>query len=754
MQEHFNDYSTHKANTPFLTLIVALWFIANLLPAYASEEPQRLQAEALSIEEFKNKENPEKQQDDTIGIMPPKCTSMDIKELAGLANNNDTGAQEEIVRQCLERGVTSFIKGLIEPFNWEGIKAKAQQDDGYLFVLLGLGDKTKDAGLFGELVSSAKARAKAGRALAQSNLGFMYHDGLGIERDYNKAVEWYTKAANQELAIAQNNLGFMYQHGLGVERDYNKAVELYTKVANQGYAVAQINLGHMYQYGLGVERDYTQAIEWYIKAVNQGEAIAQNRLGYMYQEGLGVERDYNKAIEWYIKAVNQGEAIAQNCLGYMYQEGLGVERDYNKAVELYTKSANQEEAVGQINLGYIYQYGLGVERDYNKAVELYTKAANQEEAAGQSNLGYMYQYGLGVERDYNKAVELYTKVANQGLAVAQNNLGYMYQEGLGVECDYNKAMDWYIKAANQGLAIAKHRLRILGKLEWDIKAASRGYVDAQTSLAIMYQYGKDVEKDIAQASFWFMKAKRKDHLLTIFKINSLPPMTAPNYQEEINSLERDLLSSWQAMLISLQSNLSDTYSPLYCAAYDHLEKIMVQFIGWRHQLNTHSGLMVSCLAFIDPKNKTAIGEREKATKVIPYVKQHMLLANAYLSFGEDNVRLADEIINNLRSKHSYKKVESILEQLQEAYKEVLTKAETEIKKHLQRINIEAIEEPQFSNRLARQNELAVIYAGKLQAVEAETEKFRVYYNLFIEGIKKGKYYRNQKFQKENEFLFN
>ncbi len=52
----------------------------------------------------------------------------------------------------------------------------------------------------------------------------MYRNGKGVTKDYKKAVEWYTKAAEQGDAYGQCNLGTMYLFGNGVTKDYKKAV--------------------------------------------------------------------------------------------------------------------------------------------------------------------------------------------------------------------------------------------------------------------------------------------------------------------------------------------------------------------------------------------------------------------------------------------------------------------------------------------------------------------------------------------------
>ncbi|STZ01824.1 Putative beta-lactamase hcpC precursor [Moraxella equi] len=91
----------------------------------------------------------------------------------------------------------------------------------------------------------------------QFYLGYAYD----LEADYKKAVEWYTKSANQGFAEAQYNLGVMYEKGYGVRQDYIKAFELFAKFASQGDAKAQYNLGAMYVHGQGVKQNYTKALE-------------------------------------------------------------------------------------------------------------------------------------------------------------------------------------------------------------------------------------------------------------------------------------------------------------------------------------------------------------------------------------------------------------------------------------------------------------------------------------------------------------
>ncbi|MBQ9573826.1 MAG: sel1 repeat family protein, partial [Synergistaceae bacterium] len=56
-----------------------------------------------------------------------------------------------------------------------------------------------------------------------------YMSGLGVEKDYTKAMEWYKKSALNGNITAQHNIGYMYENGLGVEKDPVKAQEWYSK---------------------------------------------------------------------------------------------------------------------------------------------------------------------------------------------------------------------------------------------------------------------------------------------------------------------------------------------------------------------------------------------------------------------------------------------------------------------------------------------------------------------------------------------
>ena len=123
--------------------------------------------------------------------------------------------------------------------------------------------------------------------------------------NYKQAFHLLQPLAQQGDAMAQNNLGAMYHNGQGVAKNDKQAVAWFQKAANHGDAAGQHNLGEMYEKGQGIAQNYQQALAWYQKAANQGVAQAQNNLGAMYANGLGVAKNYQQAKAWWQKVLAQ-----------------------------------------------------------------------------------------------------------------------------------------------------------------------------------------------------------------------------------------------------------------------------------------------------------------------------------------------------------------------------------------------------------------------------------------------------------------
>jgi len=83
-----------------------------------------------------------------------------------------------------------------------------------------------------------------------------------------------------------------------VDEDYQQAVYWYKKAAEQGDTRAQLNLAVMFKFGIGVIEDFSQSVLWYKKAAEQGDTKAQLNLAEMYASGEGVPENFVLAYKW------------------------------------------------------------------------------------------------------------------------------------------------------------------------------------------------------------------------------------------------------------------------------------------------------------------------------------------------------------------------------------------------------------------------------------------------------------------------
>ncbi len=151
-----------------------------------------------------------------------------------------------------------------------------------------------------ETKEQLEARATAGDADAQFELGAMYHDGQGgLVKDLAKAKQWLEKSAAQNNELAQFNLGVMYYTGEGMNQDYARAQQWFDKAAGKGNMRAQFNLGVMNYRGEGMKQDFSKAFDLFTKSAKQGFNEAAFNLGVMYAKGEGTLPDVAQAYAWF-----------------------------------------------------------------------------------------------------------------------------------------------------------------------------------------------------------------------------------------------------------------------------------------------------------------------------------------------------------------------------------------------------------------------------------------------------------------------
>lgn len=129
------------------------------------------------------------------------------------------------------------------------------------------------------LIISACASNPYGKEVYSSegpkSLGVRYLLGRGVPKNDEKALYYFSKAANEGDVFAQNEVAYLYAAGKGTPRDYGKALLYYRKAAEQDLASAQYSLGLMYARGLGTPVNMGLAIKWFRRSADHGFEPAQ-----------------------------------------------------------------------------------------------------------------------------------------------------------------------------------------------------------------------------------------------------------------------------------------------------------------------------------------------------------------------------------------------------------------------------------------------------------------------------------------------
>ena len=91
-------------------------------------------------------------------------------------------------------------------------------------------------------IEELRQKAEKGDSVAQTMLGVEYMKGDQVEKDLDKAIEWWKKAAEKGYAEAEYKLGVCYHFGFGIKKSHKLARYWYEKAANQQHKSAKVAL--------------------------------------------------------------------------------------------------------------------------------------------------------------------------------------------------------------------------------------------------------------------------------------------------------------------------------------------------------------------------------------------------------------------------------------------------------------------------------------------------------------------------------
>jgi len=80
-------------------------------------------------------------------------------------------------------------------------------------------------------------------------LATLYYNGQGVARDFKRATEYYSTAAEAGIVPAQVSAGFAYANAMGVPQNFERAAYFLKMAVERGDDAAKITLAEIYAMG-------------------------------------------------------------------------------------------------------------------------------------------------------------------------------------------------------------------------------------------------------------------------------------------------------------------------------------------------------------------------------------------------------------------------------------------------------------------------------------------------------------------------
>ena len=355
------------------------------------------------------------------------------------------------------KGVEKNINKAIEMYEFAGKHGKAEAYRGLVICYeatkqfdkcIEAANKAKEVGLHdadgliklaeeAEFMQSEETFIKHHLSLAENGniesmaiVGDAYRNGNGITLNKQKALEWFSKAAQQGNIDCAYSAGYMLAKSEGVLKDPNQAVNFLNMVyqSDSQYSHdAGVLLSSLYSNDLN---DDLNTVKIRTDLAEKGDVQFQVMLGLQYLSGEGVPVNVELARDWFEKAALQGDVMSTKYLMDIYSDESSPLKNIDKSehyaekvIDLDTENEYTEEA--SLHLAYVYSTFRDKQRE---AVEIWKRLAQSGRKEAQFNLGLAYYNGRGIKKDLGQAINWWKKAADQGDETALENYNIAMQE--------------------------------------------------------------------------------------------------------------------------------------------------------------------------------------------------------------------------------------------------------------------------------------------------------------------------------------
>lgn len=410
----------------------------------------------------------------------------------------------------------------------------------------------------GNANDALERRAEAGDAKAQIALAEELQK-TNSPKKLIAACKWFEKAATGGSSVdGMVGAARCYAGDHGIPMDFDRANEWWRKAAEKGNAEAEYQYGsaHVWVQKSGTlifsngepKKVLEDFVVWETRASEHGYAQATNALGMTYLLGAkwakGDERlsepDIDEGVKLLKRAADAGYWYSQWALAVLYEVGFRtVAVDKALSDHYWDLLSAQSSVEAQRGIAFLYQetnaktYQDGrnkfrgrpltyAETNY-VARDWFEKAALQDDPDSLAQLGFMYRDGMGITADPQKGASYFKRSADLGNFQSMGALAFAYGQGVGVVRDYDAAFKWLLAAANENETIDWSRVHGL-----------------RNSVGEFYENGWGTSKDMVLAYAWYNVAAAGGNADAKKNVARLEPQLSAEKLKEAQSMS----SSW------------------------------------------------------------------------------------------------------------------------------------------------------------------------------------------------------------------
>ncbi|MDX2346925.1 MAG: tetratricopeptide repeat protein [Legionella sp.] len=385
-------------------------------------------------------------------------------------------------------------------------------------------------------------KAALGDPTAQFALGQLYQHGVSVEKDNEKAVEYYMQAIAQQDLRAEYTLGLFYLNGEeNGTPDYEQALGWFNDAAFKGNPDSQYVLGYLFENGQKgpdgkwlIEPNQKRAMDMYALAAFNQSPEGEYRLAEMLVRdktgSLSVQEQQKQHVlmkRLYQDAASKGIKEAVLPLAFFDAMDKSKEKQAH-ALEVAKNEAKSGNDKAALLYGMLLDRGIGSAPDRSEAVYWYKKAKANPVSA--FILGTYYATGHEVGEDQEKAAELLQQAQNAGFSYADFNLAIL---------SHDRSMpflDTLEKAHEKGnsrasLLLADNALtraednNSMKEARGIYQAlAARGDKDAQLKLAYLLEQGLGGAVNYEEAERWYTLAANQGQPIAQYLLGRLNQM--------------------------------------------------------------------------------------------------------------------------------------------------------------------------------------------------------------------------------------